>query len=71
MAKKKATRKKTEEGQKKVPAGTTLYCWKLKHPKVGWVGGHDDDHWEESEAIIRERMSYCEYETELISKVTT
>jgi hypothetical protein len=72
MAKKRsATKKAVEPEVEKVvyPPGTTLYCWKFNHPKVGWCGGHDDDHWEEKESIILDRMAYCPYETELISKV--
>jgi hypothetical protein len=72
-ARKKKSEKPIEEPQKEkemVPAGTTLYCWKFNHPTVGWVGGDKDDHWEESESMIRGRMKYCPYDSELISKVT-
>ena len=71
-ARKKNTEKPVEEEKDKamIPVGTTLYCWRFNHPKVGWVGGDPDDNWEESEDTIRGRMKYCPYESELISKVT-
>lgn len=72
MAKKRVSKKdqnQTETFNKVIPVGTTVYCWKFKHPKVGWSGGHDDDFWEEKESVIRDRMAFCPYETELISKV--
>jgi hypothetical protein len=74
MAKKSKALKKNEQpekGRPKVPAGTILYCWRINHPKFGWVGGDDDDHWEEKESIILDRMAYCMYPCELITKVTT
>lgn len=71
-ARKKTKEKPVEEQKEKgmIPAGTTLYCWRFNHPTVGWVGGDNDDHWEESEDAIRGRMKWCPYESELISKVT-
>jgi len=78
MMKKRAKKKTSdvvEVSKEQHPPGTTLYCWKFNHPKVGWCGGHDDDHWELSEDAIKQRMAICQeefgYETELISKVTT
>jgi hypothetical protein len=74
MAKKAKASKKSEEPEKRAsefPAGTTLYCWRVNHPKFGWLGGHDDDHWEEKESTITDRMEYSLYPCELITKVTT
>jgi hypothetical protein len=74
MSKKRISKKEqdlTNTPEKVIPTGTTLYCWKFNHPKFGWCGGHKDDWWEDKESVIRDRMVFCPYETELISKVTT
>lgn len=46
------------------------FCWRFKHPKFGWCGGHPDDRWTSSRADVETCMRHCPYPCELLQRRT-
>ena len=61
---------KPKPGKARKPDENLEFCWRFKHPKFGWCGGHTDDRWTTSRTDVETCMRHCQYPTELLQRRT-